>query len=123
MRSSVLPSSCGLSPASTLSWWLNTTWTSFVRSPGRSPCCTKGAYSRRATWTRCRTIPASSKSTLECECAGGQKPQPVLRRQPHLVGCRSFRVPRLAHVSDGPQRDGQDDAPQMHHGAAGDDLR
>ena len=49
--------------------------------------------------------------------------QSVLRRQPHLVGCRSFRAGRLAHVPDGPQRHGQDDAAQMHHGAAADELR
>ena len=40
-----------------------------------------------------------------------------------LVGRRPRRARRLAHVPDGPQRHGQDDAAQMHHGAAAGDLR
>ena len=40
----------------------------------RSPCCTKGACSRKATWTTCRTIRASSRCTSEHERAHAEKP-------------------------------------------------
>ena len=60
-----------------------------IDRPARHGAARRTASSPKAIWTRCRTIRASSKSIWECERAGGQSPQPVLRRQPHVVGCGS----------------------------------
>ena len=67
---------------------------------------------------RVREVYLGSVSVLD-----SQSPQPVLRRQPHVVGRGSCRPRRFAHVPDGPQRHGQDDASQMHHGSAGGEFR
>ena len=64
-----------------------------IDCPARHGVARRAASSPRAIWTKCRTILASSKSIWECERAGGQSPQPVLRRQPHVVGCGSCRHP------------------------------
>ena len=77
---------------------------------------------RRATWTRCRTIRASSRSTSAHEPAGRQGAQSVVRRQPHAVGRRSRRPAGLADVPHGPQRHGQDHAAEVHHGPAAGDV-
>jgi urea transport system ATP-binding protein len=60
--------------------------------------------------------------TIQNEPACGARGEPVVRREPHAVGRRHGRDARVAHVRHGSQRHGKDDAAQMHHGAAADDI-
>ena len=46
------------------------------------------------------------------------EPQPILRWQPHPLGCEHECAGGVMHLSHGAKWDGEDHAAEMHHGAA-----
>src|ERR1700733_12725165 len=68
MRSTAPPSSCCHLRESIQLWLSSTIWLSFDRSLAALWCCTRDKSSPRAIWTKCRTIPRSSRCIWAYEC-------------------------------------------------------
>ena len=91
----------------------------FVRSIAktRHRAARRAACWPKAAWTKCRTIPSDRSVPGRMSDARDQGTQPVLRRQPHPVGC-DLTVPHgSCTVLMGRNGMGKTTLLQMHHGA------